>query len=102
MISKVKHIERFGTGEIALFLHGSGWNVSVWHNQKELASSMEIVFMDLPGHGKSEGPPCDSVAAYQESVYETIINHRLNGCFVVGHSLGGAIALSLAHSYPEL
>lgn len=102
MVPKVKHIERFGTGEIVLFLHGSGWNMRVWHNQKELTSSMEVVFIDLPGHGESEGPPCDSVAAYQESVYNTVLSHNLKGCFVVGHSLGGAIALSLAHSHPEL
>ena len=97
------YIEKSENGVTVLFIHGSGWNTHVWHNQRDyLMSSVQVVLLDLPGHGVSAGPACDSVEAYSESIRNSIAYHDIDACYVVGHSLGGAIAMSLAFNHPDL
>ncbi|MCX7857473.1 MAG: alpha/beta hydrolase [Deltaproteobacteria bacterium] len=97
------NIERYGDGERILFIHGSGWNTNLWKEQKEyLKSFAEVILIDLPGHGKSFGKACDSVDEYRKAIEKVILEHGFKKCFVAGHSLGGAIALSLALHTPEL
>jgi pimeloyl-ACP methyl ester carboxylesterase len=97
------HIERYGQGEKILFIHGSGWNTHMWYSQRDyLKSSMEVILVDLPGHGESSGNGCDSVEGYRDVVYEMIRELHIEGCYIAGHSLGGAIALSLSLTYPDI
>lgn len=97
------HIERYGQGEKILFIHGSGWNTHMWRGQKDyLKSSMEVILVDLPGHGESPGDGCDSVEKYRDAVYEMITEHDFGKCYIAGHSLGGAIALSLSLAFPDI
>jgi 2-phosphoglycolate phosphatase len=97
------HIERYGEGEKILFIHGSGWNTHMWYSQSDyLKSSMEVMLVDLPGHGESSSDGCDSVEKYRDAVYEMIREHAFGKCYIAGHSLGGAIAISLALSYPDI
>jgi pimeloyl-ACP methyl ester carboxylesterase len=96
------HTERCGTGEAVVFIHGSGWNGRMWQRQRDrLRASMEVVLLDLPGHGESAGDGCDSVEEYRNATYEAIERLDAGRCYLVGHSLGGAIAISLALSHPE-
>jgi pimeloyl-ACP methyl ester carboxylesterase len=97
------HIERHGQGEKILFIHGSGWNTHMWYSQRDyLKSSMEVVLVDLPGHGESSGDGYDSVKECTDAVHEMIREHDLGRCYIAGHSLGGAIALSLSLAYPDI
>jgi pimeloyl-ACP methyl ester carboxylesterase len=97
------HIEKNGQGEKIFFIHGSGWNTHMWHNQRDyLKSSMEVMLVDLPGHGESPGNGCDSVEEYRDAVYEMIRGPDFGRCYIAGHSLGGAIALSLSLAYPDI
>ena len=97
------HIERYGQGEKILFIHGSGWNTHMWYSQRDyLKSSMEVMLVDLPGHGESPGDGCDSVEEYRDAVYEMIRELDIERCYIAGHSLGGAIALSLSLAYPDI
>jgi pimeloyl-ACP methyl ester carboxylesterase len=97
------YIERYGQGEKILFIHGSGWNTHMWHGQSDyLASSMEVILVDLPGHGKSPGNGCDSVEEYRETVHELMKERNIERSYIAGHSLGGAIALSLSLAYPDI
>jgi pimeloyl-ACP methyl ester carboxylesterase len=97
------HIEKYGQGIGVLFIHGSGWNTHMWNSQREyLKSSMEVVLVDLPGHGESPGDGCDSVEEYRDAVYRMIRELDIERCYVAGHSLGGAIALSLSLAYPGI
>jgi pimeloyl-ACP methyl ester carboxylesterase len=92
-----------GQGEKVLFIHGSGWNAGMWHHQRDyLKSSLEVILVDLPGHGKSPGQACASVEKYSEAIYGLIKDLGVVGePYIAGHSLGGAIAMSLALAYPE-
>jgi pimeloyl-ACP methyl ester carboxylesterase len=97
------YAERYGQGEAIVFVHGSGLNARMWDKQRDsLRSSMEVVLVDLPGHGKSPGDGRDSVEEYRDEVYGVIRRLGLGRCYLAGHSLGGAIALSLALSYHDV
>ena len=87
-----------------LLLHGFGGEVGAWlFNQAELAAQHRVVALDLPGHGRSEPTPAparfddlvDAVAAASEAL-------GLGRAHVVGHSLGGGIAIALAAGRPDL
>jgi pimeloyl-ACP methyl ester carboxylesterase len=97
------YTERYGEGEKVIFVHGSGWNTNMWNNQRDyLQSFMEVILVDLPGHGKSPGTGCDSIEEYSDAVYGMIGDLDIGKCFVAGHSLGGAIALLLSLAHAEV
>src|SRR5512145_1577428 len=97
------HIEWYGQGDRILFIHGSGWNTRMWHGQRDfLAKSMEVILVDLPGHGRSRGDGCESVEEYRDEIYRIIKESNMGKVYVAGHSLGGAITLSLALACPDI
>lgn len=97
------HVERHGKGKKILFIHGAGGTSASWYFQKEyLKSSAEVILVDLPGHGKSAGNGCQTVEGYVESVRDTLLEAAPEGSHLAGHSMGGAIAMSLALAYPDL
>jgi pimeloyl-ACP methyl ester carboxylesterase len=61
-----------------------------------------VLLVDLPGHGKSPEDGCDSIDEYRDAVYRALDGLETGACFVTGHSMGGAIAISLALAYPQL
>jgi pimeloyl-ACP methyl ester carboxylesterase len=63
---------------------------------------MEVMLVDLPGHGKSPGDGRDSVEEYADEIYGVIKRLNVGRCCVAGHSLGGAIAMSLALSHHDV
>ncbi|MBS4021009.1 MAG: alpha/beta hydrolase [Dethiobacter sp.] len=89
--------------EAIIFIHGAGGNKQRWIYQLEaIADTAYGVALDLPGHGQSEGPPCDQVFLYREWVREFIAAMGLSNLIVAGHSMGGAVALDFTLKYPEL
>lgn len=60
-----------------------------------------VIAIDLPGHGKSAPPARRSVAAYAESVLEALDALGVGAAAVGGHSMGGAVAMSMALDAPE-
>ena len=90
-----------GQSRPLLFLHGLGGNYGTWQVVLgDLAESHRVVALDLPGHGKSSKPAPDafdySLNTLAESVKTAIAVLKLRKPIVVGHSLGGAVALRLA------
>lgn len=97
------NIERYGTGERILFVHGSGLNNRIWDRMLDyLISSFDVALIDLPGHGRSSGSGCDSIEDYRDAIFYAISDSDLKGCYMAGHSLGGAIAMSFAARYPHV
>lgn len=62
---------------------------------------MEVIFVDLPGHGGSPGPSLSKIEDMRDAIIETLHSLNIEKPFIVGHSMGGAIALSLALTHPE-
>jgi pimeloyl-ACP methyl ester carboxylesterase len=84
-----------------VLLHGSGGDGSVWENQAaDLSRSLRVVIPDLPGHGRSGGAAL-SVPAAAEWLKQLSISLDLAPFFLVGHSLGGAIAQEFARIHPQ-
>ncbi|MGZ3438493.1 MAG: alpha/beta fold hydrolase, partial [Polyangia bacterium] len=92
-----------GVGEPALVLiHGLGSYMPVWQrNIDELAKSHRVVALDLPGYGKSAKANFDySMAFYARTVDGVINKLGLKRVVLVGHSMGGQIAMTHALRHP--
>ena len=93
-----------GSGPTVLLIHGFPMNQSVWHDFAEkLSQSLQVVTLDLPGFGKSpglkEGFTLEEVAG---EVLSFIHEKKYENLTVVGHSLGGYVALAMAEQEPDL
>jgi pimeloyl-ACP methyl ester carboxylesterase len=75
----------------------------LWHLQKEyLKRCAEVMLVDLPGRGRSAGEGRRSIAEYVEVIRSLIVDRALEECYLVGHSMGGLIAMSFAIAHPDL
>jgi pimeloyl-ACP methyl ester carboxylesterase len=94
---------RAGSGPALLLLHGIGNNCQTWAGVIErLAESHTVVAPDLLGHGDSDKPRGDySIAAYANGMRDLLSVLDIEKATVVGHSLGGGIALQFAYQFPE-
>jgi pimeloyl-ACP methyl ester carboxylesterase len=82
-----------------LFIHGAGLNASIWDAQANHFRGKHLVYrLELPGHGGSESDSSDEgeITAYAAWVRKVIEKLFESGAYaLVGHSMGGAIALEL-------
>lgn len=87
-----------------LFVHGLANYAPVWkHQMAELSQSHRCIAIDLPGNGfSSRGEFPYTMFFYAESVVRFIEKMKLNKVVLVGHSMGGQIALIIALRYPHL
>ena len=95
------------TGHPIVFLHGLGGSQSSWQLiLGDLASEACLAAFDLPGHGQSDkGPGSDNgytVAGLADAVAEAMQAAGIAPATIVGHSLGGAVALQIARAHPDL
>ncbi len=84
-----------------VLLHGAGGNHLHWPPQVRRMYGQRVYALDLPGHGKSGGTGRQSIQDYASDVIQFLDALRLNAAVIVGHSMGGAIALTLALEYPK-
>ena len=86
-----------------VYVHGAGGNHLSWPPVlRRLSPTAATYLPDLPGHGRSGGKGRDAVDDYTDVMFEFCRSLDLTSIIVVGHSMGGAIALSLALRYPTL
>jgi pimeloyl-ACP methyl ester carboxylesterase len=94
---------RVGRGPALLLIHGIGDASSTWeHLLPFLATDHTVIAPDLLGHGASDKPRADySVAAYANGMRDLLSVLGVDRVTVVGHSLGGGVAMQFAYQYPE-
>ena len=94
---------RAGEGPALLLLHGIGNSCQTWAGVIDrLADTHTVVAPDLLGHGDSDKPRGDySIAAYANGMRDLLSVLDIEQATVVGHSLGGGIALQFAYQFPE-
>jgi pimeloyl-ACP methyl ester carboxylesterase len=92
-----------GSGPALLLLHGIGDSSRCWSPlMPRLARDYTVIAPDLLGHGASDKPRADySVAAYANGMRDLISLLDLERVTVVGHSLGGGVAMQFAYQFPE-
>ena len=78
-----------------VFIHGAGMDRTVWSMQARFFAhhGFTVVNLDLPGHGKSEGPACATIEEYSDWLCELIDCLDLHRVSIVGHSMGSLVAL---------
>ena len=92
----------YGQGDPLVLLHGFTESQSMWDGfVKTLANVFRVVTIDLPGHGDSD---CLGDVHTMEDMAEGVnfvLDHlQIKGCVIIGHSMGGYVALALARLYP--
>lgn len=83
-----------------LLIHGAGGHRLSWPPQARRLAGLDVYAVDLPGHGESGGRPETTISGYAERVLDWLRSLDVPPLIVVGHSMGGAIALTLALRRP--
>jgi pimeloyl-ACP methyl ester carboxylesterase len=93
-----------GAGPVLLLVHGMGGGYENWRDViGPLARNYTVVAPDLPGHGASAPSSGDySVGALAVGLRDLLLALGHERATLVGHSLGGGIAMQLAYQFPDL
>jgi pimeloyl-ACP methyl ester carboxylesterase len=93
-----------GEGPVLVLIHGMGGNFENWQEVIEpLARNHTVIAPDLPGHGESAPGGGDySIGALSAGLRDLLIALGHERATLVGHSLGGGIAMQFAYQFPEM
>jgi len=84
-----------------VLVHGAGGTRLHWPPTLRRLPGVEVYALDLPGHGEAPGPWQSTIEGYRQAIVEWMQALGLPPAVIVGHSMGGALALSLALDAPE-
>lgn len=92
-----------GTGPVVVLIHGLGGTRRTWqHLIPTLAHAHTVIAPDLPGHGESDPPAGDySLGAHACAIRDLLVSLGHRSATIVGHSLGGGVALQTAYQFPD-
>ena len=93
-----------GTGNPIVFLHGFLESSKIWNPfVPELSLKRQVITVDLPGHGRSgvvgAVHPMEVMA---EAVHHVLKHLEVEQAAIVGHSMGGYVALAFCEKFPEM
>jgi len=86
---------------LALFIHGAGLDHTVWALQSRWLAfhGWNVLAVDLPGHGRSEGTALESVGALSSWAAALPAAVGAESATLIGHSMGSLIALNAAANH---
>jgi pimeloyl-ACP methyl ester carboxylesterase len=92
-----------GSGPLIVLVHGITGRSEQWVPVMEgLGDRFTVFAPDLLGHGESAKPRGDySLGAYASGIRDLLVGLNAEPATIVGHSLGGGIAMQLAYQFPE-
>lgn len=94
--------EALGDGPPVLILHGLFGSGSNWRQvARELASSSRVLAVDLRNHGASPWADTMSYLEMADDVLRLMERENVSAPAVIGHSMGGKVAMALALMYPD-
>jgi pimeloyl-ACP methyl ester carboxylesterase len=86
-----------------LLLHGFSENNQIWQQQLDaLSEQFYVIAPDLPGTGPTPMTTPLSIESMAEHAYDRLETEGISRAVVIGHSMGGYVALALAEKYPSL
>ena len=92
-----------GSGPVVVLIHGLGGNRHTWrHVVGPLSRHHTVIALDLPGHGESAAPAGGyAPGAHASAVRDLMVALGVPRASLVGHSLGGGIAVQFAYQFPD-
>jgi pyruvate dehydrogenase E2 component (dihydrolipoyllysine-residue acetyltransferase) len=99
----LRYFKRGEGQEVVILIHGFGGDLNGWlFNHEELAGRRTVYALDLPGHGgSSKQLQSAALDEFAKSLELFMDSAGLTKAHLVGHSLGGAVALELALAHPQ-
>ncbi|XOV92334.1 MAG: alpha/beta fold hydrolase [Bacteroidota bacterium] len=92
-----------GAGEPIIIMHGVFGSSDNWQTVgKSLSEKYKVYLVDLRNHGSSPHDDEMNYPVMAGDIVELIKNEDLDHAYVMGHSMGGKVAMELACSYPQL
>ena len=87
-----------------MLMHGSGLTHIVWslHEQFYASQGYNVLSVDLPGHGNSEGPSLKSIEDISHWVKNVMESLKIKKILIVGHSQGCLVGIDFASKYTDL
>ena len=99
--NRLHYIDK-GNGPALLLVHGLGATHADWQNQIDFyARLFRVIAPDLRGHGASEGERPYSIDRLAMDLSQLMDELKLGPFFLIGHSMGGAVAMQLTLFKPE-
>lgn len=89
-------------GSAVILIHGAGGTHLHWPYNLRRLNGHRVLAPDLPGHGKSNGIGEQDIDKYAHGLVSWMQEVGVKKAAVIGHSMGGAIAQSIAINYPQL
>jgi pimeloyl-ACP methyl ester carboxylesterase len=90
-----------GEGPCVVLLHGFGEDGAIWRNQWHGLGNHRLLIPDLPGSGLSQMVPDMSMEGLAAVILSLLQKENVSSCTLIGHSMGGYIALAFLEKYPE-
>lgn len=86
-----------------VFVHGAGLDHSWWGLQSRYFGyhGFNVLAVDLPAHGRSEGPPLATIEAMSDWVSSLLEASQIEKSALIGHSMGSLVALEFAARHPQ-
>ena len=90
-------------GPYLILVHGIGACAEYWHaNMAFLSHHYRVIAVDMPGFGKSDKPDVDYSLEFYELFLAGFLDAlQIQTCFLMAHSLGGAVAIGFTLDHPE-
>lgn len=93
----------YGSGEPVVILHGLFGLSDNWvTHAKRLAEKYSVFLPDLRNHGRSPHSPTFNYHAMADDIFEFIEDHELKNSILIGHSMGGKVAMQFALQNPDM
>lgn len=95
--------KQFGQGEPIIILHGLFGTLDNWQTiAKKLAENHMVFIIDQRNHGKSPHSDEFSYKIMAEDLKEFMFQHHIYEAIIIGHSMGGKVAMRFALDYPDM
>lgn len=92
-----------GQGATVVLIHGFAENSGLWNIQTtQLKTQYRVIIPDLPGTAVSPLSTPLTIESMAEYIYAILLAENISDAVMIGHSMGGYIALALAEKYPSV
>ncbi len=91
-----------GAGPVVVLLHGFCEDKNMWDDFIKHLNGYRILRIDLPGFGESDVLKNTTIEEMAEVVKEMLHHEKVEKCNLIGHSMGGYVALAFAEKYKKM